>query len=57
VSPAGEPFGFDRLEAILARHADADAAALRDAVLGEVERHTGGAPPDDDRTLVVVTVD
>ena len=57
VNPAGEPFGFERLEAILSSAANSEADALRDAILSEVERWTGGAPSDDDRTLVVVTVD
>ena len=56
LSPTGEPFGFERLEAILRREAASDAVTLRDAILSEVERWTGGAPSDDDRTLVVVTV-
>ncbi len=54
---AGEPFGFERLEAILAREKPADANALRDAILREVESHTSGTPPEDDRTLVIVTLD
>ncbi len=57
VSPTGEPFGFERLEAILSREAAADATALRAAILTEVEKWTGGAPSDDDRTLVIVTLD
>jgi serine phosphatase RsbU (regulator of sigma subunit) len=57
VSPTGEPLGFERIEAILAREAGASAESLRDAILAEVEGHTGGAPPDDDRTLVIVTLD
>jgi len=56
-SPAGEPFGFERLEAVLAREAGSTAESLRDAILREVETHTGGAPPDDDRTLVLVTLE
>ena len=56
-SISGEPFGFGRLEAILAREAVADAAAIRDAILREAEAHTGGAPPEDDRTLLIVTLD
>ncbi|HEV8232855.1 MAG TPA: SpoIIE family protein phosphatase, partial [Thermoanaerobaculia bacterium] len=56
-SPAGDPFGFERFEAILAREGVSSAEALRDAILSEVEAHTGGAPPEDDRTLVVVTLD
>jgi sigma-B regulation protein RsbU (phosphoserine phosphatase) len=56
-SPSGEPFGFERLEAILAREAPSDAGSIRDAILRETEAHTGGAPPEDDRTLVIVTLD
>jgi len=56
-SPSGEPFGFERLEAILAREASSDAVSIRDAILRETEAHTGGAPPEDDRTLVIVTLD
>ena len=57
VSPSGEPFGFERLEAILAREAGSEAEALRAAILSEVEKWTGGAPSDDDRTLLVVTLE
>jgi sigma-B regulation protein RsbU (phosphoserine phosphatase) len=57
VGPTGEPFGFERLEAILSRGAAANATALRAAILTEVEKWTGGAPSDDDRTLVIVTLD
>lgn len=56
VSPSGEPFGFERLEAILSREAASEATALRDAILSEVERWTGGAPSDDDRTLLIVSL-
>ena len=56
-SPSGEPFGFERLEAILAREISSDAGSIRDAILRETEAHTGGAPPEDDRTLVIVTLD
>jgi serine phosphatase RsbU (regulator of sigma subunit) len=55
-SPSGEPFGFERLEAILAREISSDAGSIRDAILRETEAHTGGAPPEDDRTLVIVTL-
>jgi serine phosphatase RsbU (regulator of sigma subunit) len=57
VSPAGEPFGFERFEAILGREAASSPEALRDAILTDIDAHTGGAPPDDDRTLVIVTLD
>ena len=56
-SPSGEPFGFERLEAILAREISSDAGSIRNAILRETEVHTGGAPPEDDRTLVIVTLD
>jgi len=56
-SPSGEPFGFERLEAILAREISSDAGSIRDAILRETEAHTGGAPPEDDRTLLIVTLD
>jgi serine phosphatase RsbU (regulator of sigma subunit) len=57
LSPTGEPFGFERLEAILRREAGSDAGSLRDVILAEVEKWTGGASSDDDRTLLVVTLD
>ena len=57
LSPSGDPFGFERFEAILAREPVAPAEKLRDAILSAVEAHTGSAPPDDDRTLVIVTLD
>jgi serine phosphatase RsbU (regulator of sigma subunit) len=55
-NPSGDLFGFERLEKILEREAASDAPALRDAILREVEAFTGGTPPEDDRTLVIVTV-
>lgn len=56
-NPSGDLFGFERLERIVKREAAGDAAAIRDAILREVETHTGGAPREDDRTLVIVTLD
>jgi serine phosphatase RsbU (regulator of sigma subunit) len=50
----GDPFGFDQLEALLARQTDHDAAALREAILDAVARHSGSRPADDDRTVMVV---
>ena len=54
--PAGEPYGFERLEALLRAGSSSDAEALRDAILAAVAAHTAGAPADDDRTLVIVTL-
>jgi serine phosphatase RsbU (regulator of sigma subunit) len=56
-NPSGDLFGFERVEKILERERASDAPALRDAILREVEAHTGAAPPEDDRTLVIVTLD
>jgi serine phosphatase RsbU (regulator of sigma subunit) len=52
----GEPFGFERLEALLLAEASCDAARLRDAILAAVSAHAGGMPPADDRTLVILTI-
>jgi hypothetical protein len=47
-------FGFDRLEALLAKNAHLGVERLRDAVLGEVERFSGHAPREDDQTILVL---
>lgn len=49
-----EEYGDERLQALVARSADAGPEALRDAILEDVERWTRGAPPSDDVTLVIV---
>ena len=51
-----EPFGFERVEAILAAQAAGGAAAIRDSLLAAVHAHSGGRPADDDRTLVILTL-
>ncbi|MGH9315915.1 MAG: PP2C family protein-serine/threonine phosphatase [Thermoanaerobaculia bacterium] len=56
-SPSGDPFGFERLETLLRGQAQADAGGLRDALLSAIASHTGDAPPEDDRTLVILTVE
>ena len=52
-SPAGEPFGGDRLAAALAA-APADPAAAVDAILDALARFTSGEEPYDDVTLVAL---
>ena len=52
-----EAFGFERFEAVLRANAAAGAAALRDAILAAVAAHTGDSPADDDRTLLILTLD
>jgi serine phosphatase RsbU (regulator of sigma subunit) len=54
--PAGDPFGFEKFEALLRAEAESTAAEIEAAVLSAVAAHTGGAPPEDDRTLVVVSL-
>jgi phosphoserine phosphatase RsbU/P len=49
-----EEYGDDRLVNLVVRLSHLDPAALRDAILDDVGRFTGGAPPSDDVTLVIV---
>ncbi|MEO8189533.1 MAG: SpoIIE family protein phosphatase [Acidobacteriota bacterium] len=55
-NPSGEPFGFERLEALLRTEADSDPARLHEAILSAVDGHAAGHPAEDDRTLLVVKV-
>ena len=52
----GEPFGKERLRAVLAAQADASAAAICEAVVADVHDFRAGRAQDDDITLVVVKV-
>jgi serine phosphatase RsbU (regulator of sigma subunit) len=52
-SPLGEPFGYDRLEALLQQHAHSDAAVLQQAILDALRAHCGRDGFDDDVTLAV----
>ena len=49
-----EEYGPERLEALVSRFATGAAEALRQLVLDEVNAFTGGAPQQDDVTVVVV---
>ena len=51
---AGDPFGFDQLEALLASAPDRSPSAIRDRILDAVARHSGTRPADDDRTVMVL---
>lgn len=57
IGPRDEPFGFERLEALLRARAAEGTAAVRDALLSAIHAHTGGRPPDDDRTLLFATLE
>ncbi len=54
---AGEEYGVTRLRALLESAGTADSAAIRDAIMASVSAFCGGAPPDDDVTLVVARFD
>ncbi|MGA2500884.1 MAG: SpoIIE family protein phosphatase, partial [Tepidisphaeraceae bacterium] len=54
-SSAAEMFGYERLEAIVARP-HATARELIDDVLVEIERFGGGKPMADDRTMLAMRV-
>jgi hypothetical protein len=49
-----DQFGFERLEASLARHASRGAEGLRDGILADITRFTGNAPREDDQTILVL---
>ena len=57
VNAQDEAFGFDRFEAVLQTYAPRGAAAVRDALLAAVSAHTGARAADDDRTLLILTLD
>ncbi len=55
VDDDGEPFGFDRFEAVLTEHGDKTAEEIKGALLGSLRRFTRNRPPEDDQTLVVLS--
>ncbi len=52
-----EPFGYERLEALLASEGGKPDQQLIDMVLAAVASHVGDTPLEDDRTLLVLTFD
>ncbi len=50
---AAEDFGYGRVVEALSG-LDGDPAAVKESLLAAVAEHTGGLPPEDDRTLVVM---
>jgi len=56
-SPDGEPFGVEGVTRVLREHRQRDPRAIVDAALAEVQRFTAGAPPSDDRTVVVAKLE
>jgi PAS domain S-box-containing protein len=53
-SPRGQPFGFERLEALLAEHADALPHVLEELILESLRAHCRRDSFDDDVTVAVV---
>lgn len=53
----GEPFGFTRFEDVLRAAASDGAGEIRHSLLSAVKRFTRNRPPEDDQTLVVLSVD
>ena len=51
-----EPYGFDRFEAVLTRHAADSLMHLRDAILTDLRGFTGPGEQDDDQTLLLLEV-
>jgi HAMP domain-containing protein len=56
LGPDGEPFGFERLERVLARCGGRGAAETRDEILAEWRTVAGRDEPEDDRTLLVLRI-
>jgi len=54
---AGEPFGEERLAALVAAHGDLPFEELRERILREIRAFVGGAALQDDLTLVLLKVD
>ncbi|HMM35006.1 MAG TPA: PP2C family protein-serine/threonine phosphatase [Thermoanaerobaculia bacterium] len=52
----GEPFGFTRFEQVLAGAAREGADTMRQSLLSAVRKFTRNRPPEDDQTLVVLSV-
>lgn len=53
-SPAGEPFGYDRLEHVLHQCAEVDAEVFHEDLMAALSRHCGGRAFTDDVTIMVV---
>lgn len=53
----GHPFGFDRLEEILAFMVEDDPEPIKESILAAVRDHASGLVPDDDRTIMILKFD
>jgi serine phosphatase RsbU (regulator of sigma subunit) len=57
MNAAGEPFGEERLAALVAAHGDLPFEELRERILREIRAFVGGTALQDDLTLVLLKVD
>jgi sigma-B regulation protein RsbU (phosphoserine phosphatase) len=55
-NPAGESYGLDRIVQVLQNAGKADAEAIRDSILRDVESFRAGRAQQDDMTVVVALV-
>jgi sigma-B regulation protein RsbU (phosphoserine phosphatase) len=51
----GNYYGEKRLQEVIRSKRDCSAAVILDAVLGDLQRFTGGMPQQDDITMVVIS--
>lgn len=57
MTPDGRQFGAERLERLVRESSPRDSMnELAERILGEIDQFSGGAPPSDDRTLVILRV-
>jgi len=57
MNEAGEPFGEERLAALVEEHGDLPFEELRERILREIHAFVGGAGLHDDLTLVLLTIE
>jgi sigma-B regulation protein RsbU (phosphoserine phosphatase) len=57
MNEAGEPFGEERLAALVEEHGELPFEELRERILREIRAFVGGASLHDDLTLVLLKVD
>jgi len=56
ISPQGDRYGLERLEAVVSRAGTQSAKALAEAIITDVDRFRADAPQPDDLTLLVMKV-
>ena len=56
-NPAGEMYGYSRMEAVLSASRHLSAGQIADALLADVNAFCGTHPQDDDRTIIIIKFD